>query len=122
MNMHADFNMIIDGKAVAGAAEFDVFNPATGEAFAKAPDCNEAQLDEAVASARKAFPAWKKLSYDERADYLNKMGQMLIDNAGEMARLFTLEQGRPVGFAQVEIASAGEWFQSIAKMLSLIHI
>ena len=116
MNMQQDFNMIIDGKTVAGASEFDVFNPATGEAFAKAPECSEVQLDEAVASARRAFPEWKKLSYDERAEYLNKMGQILIDNAAEMARLFTLEQGRPIGFAQVEITSAGEWFQSIAKM------
>ena len=116
MNMQQNFNMVIDGKLVSGASEFDVFNPATGEAFAKAPECSEAQLDEAVASARRAFPAWKKLSYDERAEYLNKMGQALIDNTQEMARLFTLEQGRPVMFAQMEVSGAGEWLQSVAKM------
>ena len=116
MNMQQDYNMIIDGKSVAGASNFDVFNPATGEAFAKAPDCSEAQLDQAIASSRQAFPAWKKLSYDERAAYLNKMGQALIDSAEDMARLFTLEQGRPVMFAQMEISGAGEWLQSIAKM------
>lgn len=116
MSISEDFKMIIDGKAVAGASDFDVFNPATGEAFAKAPECSKAQLDEAVASSRQAFLSWKKLSYDERAEYLNKMGQALIDNAGEMARLFTLEQGRPVSLAQAEITNGGEWLQSIAKM------
>ena len=116
MDMNKNYKMTIDGKPVAGASEFEVFNPATGEAFAKAPDCSEAQLDEAVASSRKAYSTWKTLSYDERAGYLNKMGQALIDNAAEMGRLFTLEQGRPVMFAQVEISGAGEWLQSIAKM------
>lgn len=116
MDMLEDFNMIIDGKSVAGASNFDVINPATGEIFAKAPDCSEAQLDEAIASSRQAFLSWKKLSYEERAGYLNEMGQALIDNAGEMARLFTLEQGRPVALAQAEITNGGEWMQSIAKM------
>jgi acyl-CoA reductase-like NAD-dependent aldehyde dehydrogenase len=43
--------MTIDGKAVAGASEFDVINPATGSAFAKAPECSREQLDGAMEAA-----------------------------------------------------------------------
>ena len=71
--------------------------------FAKAPDCSPEQLDEAVASSRRAFQTWRKLSFDERADYLRKAGDALTEIAPEMARLFTREQGRPVAFAEAEI-------------------
>ena len=44
------FSMTIGGRDVAGAAEIDVINPATGKVFAHAPDCTAEQLDEAVAA------------------------------------------------------------------------
>ena len=53
-----DFTMTIGGKAVAGASSFAVLNPATEQPFAQAPDCSPEQLDQAVAAARAAFPAW----------------------------------------------------------------
>jgi acyl-CoA reductase-like NAD-dependent aldehyde dehydrogenase len=47
-----DFEMTIDGKAVAGASRFGVINPATGDVFAEAPDASRAQLDDAMASSQ----------------------------------------------------------------------
>ena len=114
MDLYSDYRMIIDGKPVAGDAEFDIYNPATGDVFATAPDCSEAQLDEAVASSQRAFESWKNLSFDERAECLLKASKALRDAAPDMARLFTREQGRPVGFAQVEIESAADWLEQIA--------
>ena len=106
--------MVIDGELVSGATEMDIVNPATGKAFAKAPDCSQEQLDQAVAAAQKAYGSWKTLSFDERAAYLHKASEALTAAIPEMARLFTKEQGRPVDFAQLEIAGAGEWLNSIA--------
>ena len=114
MDLYSDYRMIIDGKPVAGDAEFDIYNPATGDVFATAPDCSEAQLDEAVASSQRAFESWKNLSFDERAECLLKASKALRNAAPDMARLFTREQGRPVGFAQVEIESAADWLEQIA--------
>ena len=63
MDMNKNYYMTIDGKPVAGASTIDVVNPATGEVFATAPDCSPEQLDQAVASSRKAFQTWRKLSF-----------------------------------------------------------
>ena len=114
MDLYNNFRMTIDGKLIDGESKIDVYNPATGEVFAQAPDCSKEQLNQAVESSQKAFQTWKNLSFDERADYLIKASEALTKVAPEMARLFTQEQGRPVDFAQIEIASAGDWFKSIA--------
>jgi len=116
MDMNKNYKMTIDGKMVAGASTIDVVNPATGEVFAQAPDCSPEQLDQAVESSRRAFQSWKKLSFDERADYLRKAADALTAAAPEMARLFTREQGRPVGFAEVEIATSGDWLKGVCEM------
>ena len=52
MNFDADYTLTIDGAADPGRATLEVVNPATGEAFAQAPDAGAAELDRAVASAR----------------------------------------------------------------------
>jgi hypothetical protein len=60
------YKMLINGKLVDGAMTLDVFNPATGGVLATCPRADEAQLDEAVAAAKAAFPAWSALSFSER--------------------------------------------------------
>ena len=73
------FTHTIDGRGVPSASSFDVINPATGAVFARCPDASRAQLDEAVAAARRAFGVpsaaaalgapfgvWSRLSFDER--------------------------------------------------------
>ena len=51
MGADMNFTMTINGKAVTGAEKFGVENPALGEVFAEAPNCTQAELDEAVAAA-----------------------------------------------------------------------
>ena len=60
------FAHTIDGRAVDSDTAFDVINPATGEAFAQAPDASKAQLDQAVQAARRAFADWSTHSFDAR--------------------------------------------------------
>lgn len=123
MEMMSGFEMTINGQGVAGAdGIFDVFNPATGQAFESAPECSEAQLDEAVTSARAAFPAWRATPIEERAALLFKAGEVLMAHAEEMGRLFTREQGRPVEQATQEVQGAAQWLQAVSVMRPPVHI
>src|SRR5262245_26095152 len=54
----SEFRFLINGKLVAGAGTLDVINPATGRILMAAPRADRAQLDQAVAAAKTAFPAW----------------------------------------------------------------
>jgi len=54
----SDFRLLINGKLVEGAGTLDVINPATGRILTAAPRADGAQLDQAVAAAKAAFPGW----------------------------------------------------------------
>ena len=61
MDFTNDYTLTIDGAAVDTAKQVDVINPATGKAFASAPCAGQAELDLAVAAAKRALSAWKAL-------------------------------------------------------------
>ncbi|QQN75372.1 aldehyde dehydrogenase family protein [Croceicoccus sp. YJ47] len=111
-----DFKLYIGGEFVAGARSIDVINPATGQAFARCPVADEAQLDEAVAAARSAFPAWSALSQDERAAMLMQIADTMQEQAGEFSRLLTTEQGKPLEQAGMEIMGAAFTLKAFAAM------
>lgn len=117
-----DYHMTIGGKPVAGVASIDVINPATGETFAQAPDCTPEQLDEAVAAARAAFPAWRAKPIEERQALIRACGDALMAAADDLARLFTREQGRPVDAAKQEIQGAAMWLHAVAGMTPPVHV
>ncbi|HTB64902.1 MAG TPA: aldehyde dehydrogenase family protein [Steroidobacteraceae bacterium] len=104
--LRMDFAHLIDGELVSGKEWFDVLNPATGKAFARAPLLSRAQLDRAVTAARRAFPAWRATAVADRRAAIGRMAQILTDNAATLAELLTLEQGKPVGQSRDEISRA----------------
>lgn len=122
MDFAAGYVMTIDGRAVPGEATIEVRNPATGEPFAAAPDCSAAQLDEAVAAARRAFETWRRTPIAERQALMAQAGERLLAHAGELARLFTREQGRPVDLAKREIDRAAGWLTAVAGMSPPVHV
>jgi len=67
-DIRADFSLLIDGAAANSSSILDVINPATGRVFACCPAAGRDELDRAVAAARRAFPAWRDLSYAQRAE------------------------------------------------------
>src|SRR5689334_578897 len=103
VDLLTDFSLTIDGQAVTTPATLDVINPATGQVFARCPEAGRDELDRAVAAARRAFPAWRDLSYDERAAHIRRFGEALRQNQDALARLLTLEQGKPIGQSRDEI-------------------
>lgn len=116
MNDSARFSMTLDGKAAPTLASFAVINPATDRAIADAPDATPAQLDEAVASARRAAPAWAALPLPERQRYVIRIGETLIAHQDELARLLTREQGKPLAQARQEVARAAYWCTELAAL------
>ncbi len=107
--------MIIDGRLIAGAGAFEVINPATEEVFAEAPACSRAQLDEAVAAAAAAFPAWSSALTVRRA-LLAQCADIVKAHADELAQLLTLEQGKPLAKAKREIMGSSNWFRYTAGL------
>ncbi len=110
------FPMTIGGRDVAGDGGLDVVNPATGKVFAQAPDCSQTQLDEAVAAARAAQPAWAALPFDERRARVVALAGVLDEHVDELKRLLTAEQGKPFDAAAGEIMGAAYWFMSAAEL------
>jgi acyl-CoA reductase-like NAD-dependent aldehyde dehydrogenase len=115
--LRADFANLIDGELVAGQEWFDVVNPATGQAFARAPAVNRAELDRAIAAARRAFDSWRATSLAERRAAIGQMAQILADNAGPLAELLTQEQGKPVGQSRDEIGRAASQSIGMAQII-----
>jgi aldehyde dehydrogenase (NAD+) len=109
-NGHLD-RFYIDGQWVSprGAAQADVVNPATEEVIARVPLGNDADVDAAVAAARRAFPAWSRTPPGERAVLLERLQQQLEAQSERMAQCLSLEMGAAITYArtaQVPLAIA----------------
>jgi acyl-CoA reductase-like NAD-dependent aldehyde dehydrogenase len=106
-----DFSMTIGGRRVAGQESFAVFNPATGEVVGRAPNASATDLDAAVAAARAAYPAWSALPDAERQAACAALAGKLAEHAEDIARLLTLEQGKPLGGmgSRYELGGAQAW-------------
>ena len=97
------YRLLIDGKLVEGAATLDVVNPATGAVFATCARADLTQLEQAVAAAKRSFPAWAARPQFERGGLLLRLADALEDARDEFARLLTTEQGKPLPQAAGEI-------------------
>ena len=104
IDFNAPYTLLIDGRSLQTAAQLDVVNPATGQVFAHCAVAGAAELDAAVTAARRAFPAWRALSFAERADYIARLAAALQAHTEPLARLLTQEQGKPLGQSRDEIA------------------
>ncbi len=87
---------IVNGRDETGAAGVrDTISPADGRPFAQVSLLSGAQAGAAVEAARAAFPAWSALPFRERARYLLRARDVLVERADEMTRLIAREQGKP---------------------------
>jgi acyl-CoA reductase-like NAD-dependent aldehyde dehydrogenase len=117
----SEYNLIIDGQPVSTEETFPVLNPATEEVIAQCPTATEAQLDQAVEAAQRAFESWSLVADSERARMVNAIGEAIGAAAGELAQLLTLEQGKPQGGfgglgAHFELGGVGAWCQATAAL------
>ena len=104
--MPTAYRNLIDGELVETAQTMDVVNPANEDVIGTVPACGEAELDRAVAAARRAFASWRKTPVEERREAIQGIAAAIKDNADELYRLLTSEQGKPHHQAQQEIYGA----------------
>jgi acyl-CoA reductase-like NAD-dependent aldehyde dehydrogenase len=104
--LETGFQQLIDGELVGSERTLDVINPATGRVFARCPAATRAQLDRAVAAARRAFGDWRATSFEHRALRLKQVADILRQNQESLAQLLTREQGKPLAQARDEIGRA----------------
>lgn len=105
----------IDGDS---GATFDVTNPADGSVVATVADVGVAETKRAIAAAAAAMPAWRALTAKQRAAVLQRWHSLLMDNADDIARLMTLEMGKPIRESRGEVtfgAAFVEWFAEEGK-------
>ncbi len=92
--------LLIDGQWVDGAKTFDTVNPATGEPLTQVTEASAADVDRAVAAARRAFDdnagAWRKMSASERGRLIWKLADLIEQHIDELAELETLDNGKPI--------------------------
>jgi len=117
----SDYSMLINGKSVGAEGSIEVVNPATEAAIATVPEASLAQLDDAVAAARRALPGWSAHSMDERRALILKIADRLEENIGELAQLLSEEQGKPIeGFAGLgamfELGGSLAWIRYTASL------
>ncbi len=111
---------LIGGQWVAEGTgrAFAVTNPATGATLATVPDCGASEARAAVDRAQRAFPEWRAATGKDRARLLNRWFHVLLAHRDDLARLISLEQGKPLREAQGEVeygAAYVEWFAEEAK-------
>ena len=101
----ANIDHAINGQVMAGASgrAQDVFNPATGTVSGRVALANKSEVDQAVAAAHAAFPAWAETSPLRRARILFKFLELMNQHRDELARLITAEHGKVFTDAQGEV-------------------
>ncbi|WP_301176675.1 aldehyde dehydrogenase family protein [Actinomadura geliboluensis] len=113
--MSETFSMTIGGAAVDAPGTFGVINPATGEVAEQAPDASREQLDAAMAAAQAAYADWRR---DEaaRRKALLAAADVMFARSEEIGRILTLEQGKPLADATMEVVGAGVWLKYFADL------
>lgn len=117
----------IDGAyRPADSACFETLNPATGEILAQVRIAGEAEVEAAVAAARRGFALWSAMTGAERGRILTRAAQLLRARNDELARLETLDTGKPLQETEaVDIHSGAdclEYFGGLAASLTGEHI
>ena len=119
----ADLALFIGGgwKIGEGRDSFPVVDPASGETIGEVPLASPADLDEALNAAEKAFPLWRATPAEARAAILRKGAALIRERSDAIARLLTLEQGKPIAEARSEVAGAAQMFDWCAEEATRIY-
>lgn len=99
------YPMIIGGQTVAGSSGkfVDVINPSTEELVGRVPVATPEEIDLAVKTAQEAFKVWRDTPAAERAAMMMKFIQAVRNNIDDIARILTMEQGKPLWQAKGEV-------------------
>lgn len=117
MTTYPQVKMLIGGEWVSdgGNGSMAVVNPASEEEIGRAPKASTEQLDAALAAASEAFPKWAGTPAIERYRIIRKAADLLRERAENIARVMTLEMGKPHGQALGETVGAADLIDFLAE-------
>ena len=109
--------MLIGGNWVdAGDREvLEVVNPATEEVFAVCPKATRDDVEAAINAANEAFPSWSNLTPFKRGDYLRKASEIVRSRSREIAKMMTMEQGKPLKEGEGEVIKGADILRYYAE-------
>jgi len=115
MSNYPHVQLYIDGhwREGAEASKLPVLNPATGEVMGDLACAETADLEEVAEAANRGFEVWRKISAFDRYKMMRKAAQLLRDRVETVAQLMTLEQGKPLAEARMEVMAGADtidWF------------
>src|ERR1700761_2522530 len=119
VSIHAATQLLINNQWVPSESgkTFPTYNPATGEEIAQVAEADAADVDKAAKAARYALERgpWRKVSASERGRLLNRLADLIEQNADELAALESLDNGKPMGVAKaVDVAATAACFRYFA--------
>jgi succinate-semialdehyde dehydrogenase/glutarate-semialdehyde dehydrogenase len=105
MTDYPPLHMLIDGEriAVGGRRTHRVVNPATGAELGELPLADAADLDRALDAAQRGFVRWRDTPATERASVLTGAARLMLERKETIARIATLEQGKTLTEARIEV-------------------
>ncbi|MGE4538201.1 MAG: aldehyde dehydrogenase family protein [Desulfovibrio sp.] len=114
------YKLFIDGKWVESCCgkTFEATNPSNGETLATCANACPDDVDMAVAAAWDAFPAWKKTSPQERAAMLNRIADLIDENAEHLAMVETCDNGKPIRETRnIDVPLSSDHFRYFASVV-----
>src|SRR5256884_5723453 len=124
-NTPRKYQLFIDGQWVDAESgkTFETPNPATGQTLAEVAEADKADIDKAVAAARRAFEGkWSRMSARDRGKLLYKLAQLIEQNSKELAQLETADNGKPIRESQyVDLPQTVENFEYFAGYATKIE-
>jgi succinate-semialdehyde dehydrogenase / glutarate-semialdehyde dehydrogenase len=112
------YPLYLNGEFVTTEQTKAVINPANGEAFAHISTIDRARVAQAIDDAHVAFAGWRKLTGKARGEYLHTIANHLEVRKDEIARVITMENGKPLAQSLGEVAGTADhlrWFAEEAR-------
>jgi 5-carboxymethyl-2-hydroxymuconic-semialdehyde dehydrogenase len=114
-------NHLINGKSVTSGSYFETINPATQEVLAEVASGGEAEVHDAVAAAKAAFPAWAATPAPQRAKLMRKLGELIAAHVPEIAQMETKDCGQSISQTGKQlIPRAADNFSYFAEMCTRV--
>src|SRR5437588_3105157 len=108
--MYTDLALYIDGNWVGGNGRKgeEVLNPATAKPLAHLPHASKADLDEALAAAKKGFALWRATSAHDRAKIMRKAADLIRERHDAISKILVQEQGKVYVEARAEVVTSAD--------------
>ena len=118
-----DLGLFLDGRWVPGEGRerMAVVNPASGETIGELALASVGDLDAALAAAERGFAVWRATDADTRSAVLRKAAGLMRERADAIARLLTMEQGKPLAEAKGEVLGSAALFEWCAEEAKRIY-